>query len=201
MGGKDAIVVADDADIDSAATGIVQAAFGFQGQKCSACSRLIVDEKVHDELLEKIVRLTEELNVGQPTEGETSVAAVINKKAFDKTLEYIKKGVEEGGEIAIGGTGDDAGGYFILPTIIDNVKAGDTIEQEEIFARSSQSSKLKTSTTPLRSRTVRNRFNRRTLSASAERLERVNASFIWQPLSKSKMPGALVACIRLGDSI
>jgi 1-pyrroline-5-carboxylate dehydrogenase len=58
MGGKDAIVVADDADIDSAATGIVQAAFGYQGQKCSACSRLIVDEKVHDQLMEKVVALT-----------------------------------------------------------------------------------------------------------------------------------------------
>jgi 1-pyrroline-5-carboxylate dehydrogenase len=134
MGGKDAIVVADDADLDSAATGIVQAAFGFQGQKCSACSRLIVDEKVHDELLEKEVALTEKLNVGQPTEGDTNVAAVINKRSFDKTLGYIQKGIEEGGEVAIGGTGDDTQGYFILPTVIDNVQAGDTIEQEEIFA-------------------------------------------------------------------
>ncbi|MEQ1765363.1 MAG: L-glutamate gamma-semialdehyde dehydrogenase [Pyrinomonadaceae bacterium] len=134
MGGKDAIVVADDADLDSAATGIVQAAFGFQGQKCSACSRLIVDEKVHDELLEKVVTLTEKLNIGQPTDGDTNVAAVINKRSFDNTLEYIQKGVEEGGEIAIGGTGDDSQGYFILPTVISNVQAGDTIEQEEIFA-------------------------------------------------------------------
>jgi 1-pyrroline-5-carboxylate dehydrogenase len=134
MGGKDAIVVADDADLDSAATGIVQAAFGFQGQKCSACSRLIVDEKVHDKLLEKVVALTEKLNVGQPTEGDTNVAAVINKRSFDKTLGYIQKGIEEGGEVAIGGTGDDTQGYFILPTVIDNVQAGDTIEQEEIFA-------------------------------------------------------------------
>ncbi len=134
MGGKDAIVVADDADLDSAALGVVQAAYGFQGQKCSACSRLIVDEKVHDELLEKVVKLAEQLNVGQPTDGSTNVAAVINKKAFDKTLEYISKGVEEGGEIVLGGTGDDSNGYFILPTIIDNVQAGDTIEQEEIFA-------------------------------------------------------------------
>ena len=65
MGGKDAIVVADDADLDSAASGAVSAAFGFQGQKCSACSRLIVDEKVHDELMEKIVALTEKLKIGQ----------------------------------------------------------------------------------------------------------------------------------------
>lgn len=134
MGGKDAIVVADDADLDSAAVGIVQAAYGFQGQKCSACSRLIVAEKVHDELLEKVVTLTEQLNVGQPTEGDTNVAAVINKRAFDNTLNYIQKGVEEGGEVVTGGTGDDSQGYFILPTIIDNVQPGDTIEQEEIFA-------------------------------------------------------------------
>lgn len=134
MGGKDAIVVADDADLDSAALGTVQAAFGFQGQKCSACSRLIVDEKVHDELLEKIVALTANLKVGQPTEGDTNVAAVINKRSFDKTLGYIKKGVEEGGVVVAGGNGNDAEGYFIEPTIIDNVKAGDTIEQEEIFA-------------------------------------------------------------------
>jgi 1-pyrroline-5-carboxylate dehydrogenase len=134
MGGKDAIVVADDADLDSAAQGIVQAAFGYQGQKCSACSRLIVDEKVHDELLEKVVRLTEALNIGQPTDGETNVAAVINKRSFDKTLEYIQKGVDEGGSIAIGGTGDDSQGYFIVPTVIADVVPGVTIEQEEIFA-------------------------------------------------------------------
>ncbi|MBL8125757.1 MAG: L-glutamate gamma-semialdehyde dehydrogenase [Blastocatellia bacterium] len=134
MGGKDAIVVADDADIDAAALGAVQAAFGFQGQKCSACSRLIVDEKVHDEVLSKVVELTGKLTVGDPTDGTTNVAAVINKRSFDTTLKYISKGVEEGGEIVAGGTGDESKGYFILPTVISNVLPGDTIEQEEIFA-------------------------------------------------------------------
>lgn len=134
MGGKDAIVVADDADLDSAATGIVQAAFGYQGQKCSACSRLIVDEKVHDELMEKVVALTKTLNLGQPTEGDTNVAAVINKRSFDNTLRYIKIGIEEGGVVLTGGGGNDEQGFFIEPTIIDNVEAGATIEQEEIFA-------------------------------------------------------------------
>jgi len=134
MGGKDAIVVADDADIDAAAEGAVQAAFGFQGQKCSACSRLIVDEKVHDELVTKVKALTEKLNIGQPTEGDTNVAAVINKRAFDNTLGYIKKGIEEGGQIVAGGKGDESQGYFIEPTVIDNVKPGDSIEQEEVFA-------------------------------------------------------------------
>jgi len=135
MGGKDAIVVADDAaDLDAVATGVVQAAFGYQGQKCSACSRLIVDEKVHDELMAKIVSLTNALKIGQPTEGDTNVAAVINKRSFDNTLGYIKKGIDEGGTLLAGGTGDDADGFFIEPTIIDNVEPGATIEQEEIFA-------------------------------------------------------------------
>jgi 1-pyrroline-5-carboxylate dehydrogenase len=134
MGGKDAIVVADDADLDSAATGVVQAAFGYQGQKCSACSRLIVDESVHDELLQKVVELTKGLKVGLPTEGDTNVAAVINKRSFDKTLDYIKKGEAEGGKIVAGGSGVDEDGFFIEPTVIDDVKPGDTIEQEEIFA-------------------------------------------------------------------
>ncbi len=134
MGGKDAIIVADDADIDSAAAGTVAAAFGFQGQKCSACSRLIVDEKVHDALIEKVVALTKELKIGLPAEPDTNVAAVINKRAFDTTLGYIKKGLDEGGELVAGGKGDDSNGFYIEPTVIDNVEPGATIEQEEIFA-------------------------------------------------------------------
>lgn len=135
MGGKDAIVVADDAeDLDAVASGVVAAAFGFQGQKCSACSRLIVDEKVHDALMEKVVALTQKLKVGQPTEGDTNVAAVINKRSFDTTLEYIKKGIDEGGEVLTGGMGDESNGFYIEPTVIDNVAPGATIEQEEIFA-------------------------------------------------------------------
>lgn len=134
MGGKDAIIVTDDADLDSAATGVVASAFGFQGQKCSACSRLIVDEKVHGQLMEKVVSLTKILKIGDPTKGDTNIAAVINKRAFDKTLGYIDKGVDEGGTVLTGGKGNDSEGFFIEPTIIDNVKPGATIEQEEIFA-------------------------------------------------------------------
>ena len=135
MGGKDAIVVADDAaDLDAVASGVVAAAFGYQGQKCSACSRLIVDEKIHDELMEKIVALTNALKIGLPTEGDTNVAAVINKRSFDNTLDYIKKGVDEGGIVLTGGSGDSTNGFYIEPTVIDNVAPGATIEQEEIFA-------------------------------------------------------------------
>jgi len=134
MGGKDAIIVTDDADIDSAAAGVVASAFGFQGQKCSACSRVIVDEKVHDDLIEKVVELTQRLNIGEPTKPNTNVAAVINQRSFEKTLGYIDKGISEGGTLLTGGKGDDTDGYFIEPTIIDNVEPGATIEQEEIFA-------------------------------------------------------------------
>lgn len=134
MGGKDAIVVADDADLDAAATGVVQAAFGFQGQKCSACSRLIVDEKVHGELMEKVVELTKKLNIGDPADFSTNVASVINKRSFETTMDYIAKGVDEGGKVVVGGGGDDSNGYFVEPTIIDDVKPGATVEQEEIFA-------------------------------------------------------------------
>nr|MBA3353620.1 L-glutamate gamma-semialdehyde dehydrogenase [Blastocatellia bacterium] len=134
MGGKDAIVVAADADLDSAAVGAVQAAFGYQGQKCSACSRLIVDEKVYDAVVEKVVELTKNLKVGSPTEADTNVAAVINKRSFDKTLDYIKKGESDGGKIVAGGSGVDEDGFFIEPTVIANVEPGSTIEQEEIFA-------------------------------------------------------------------
>lgn len=134
MGGKDAIIVADDADLDAAATGVVQAAFGFQGQKCSACSRLIVDERIHGELMEKVVELTKKLNIGDPTDLSTNVASVINKRSFETTMGYIAKGVDEGGKVVVGGGGDDSSGYFIEPTVIDDVAPGATIEQEEIFA-------------------------------------------------------------------
>jgi len=134
MGGKDAIIVDAEADLESAATGVVQAAFGFQGQKCSACSRLIVDETVHDELMEKIVALTKELKIGSPTEGDTNMTAVINQKSFDNALKAITKGQEEGGKLLVGGNGDSSQGFYIEPTIIDEVAAKSTVEQEEIFA-------------------------------------------------------------------
>jgi 1-pyrroline-5-carboxylate dehydrogenase len=134
MGGKDAIIVDAEADLDSAAMGVVQAAFGFQGQKCSACSRLIVDEKVHDDLVAKVVELTGQLKIGSPLEPDTNMTAIINQKSFDKTMNYIKIGQDEGGEILTGGNGDDSKGFYVEPTIIDKVQPGATIEQEEIFA-------------------------------------------------------------------
>ena len=134
MGGKDAIVVAADADLESAASGIVSSAFGFQGQKCSACSRVIADESIYEELLKRVVEKASTIKVGRATEADSAMTAVINKKAFDRALAMIEKGIEEGGSIVLGGGGDDSEGFFVQPTILRDVKPGDTVEQTEIFA-------------------------------------------------------------------
>ena len=133
MGGKDAIIVEADADLDDAATGVVQSAFGFQGQKCSACSRAIIHTDVYEPMLEKIVERTEKLKVGDPIDPATSMSAVINQKAFKNINDYIEKGKAEGGRVVAGGGADGERGFFIEPTVIADVKPGATIEQEEIF--------------------------------------------------------------------
>jgi len=133
MGGKDAIIVADDANLDEAATGVVQSAFGFQGQKCSACSRAIIDARVYDPMIEKIAALTGKIKVGDPTDTRTTMSAVINEKAFKSINGYVEKGKAEGGRVVAGGGADGEQGFFIEPTVIADVKAGATIEQEEIF--------------------------------------------------------------------
>ena len=133
MGGKDAIVVDNDANLDSAANGIVYAAFGYQGQKCSACSRAIVVSDVYDEVVDKIVERTKKLTVGPTKLYENYMGAVINEKAYNSILSYIEKGKEEGGRLLTGGEPAEGNGYFIKPTVIADVKPGDTIEQEEIF--------------------------------------------------------------------
>jgi 1-pyrroline-5-carboxylate dehydrogenase len=133
MGGKDAIIVAEDADLDEAATGVVQAAFGFQGQKCSACSRAIIDAKVYEPMVEKIVERTAKLKLANPTDPTANLSAVINEKAFKTINGYIEKGKSEGGRVVAGGGSDGEQGFFIEPTVIADVKPGDTIEQEEIF--------------------------------------------------------------------
>src|SRR5215204_4915395 len=99
MGGKDAIVVADDADLDEAALGVVQSAFGFQGQKCSACSRAIIDARVYDTMVDKIVERTEKIKLGAPADNSITMSAVINEKAFKTINSYIEKGKSEGGRV------------------------------------------------------------------------------------------------------
>jgi 1-pyrroline-5-carboxylate dehydrogenase len=133
MGGKDAIIVADDAKIDEAALGLVQAAFGFQGQKCSACSRAIIDARVYDVMVEKIAERTGQIKVGDPTDGANAMSAVVNAKAFKTITDYIERGKTEGGRLVAGGGSDGERGFFIEPTVIADVRPGATIEQEEIF--------------------------------------------------------------------
>jgi 1-pyrroline-5-carboxylate dehydrogenase len=133
MGGKDAIIVDAGVDLDEAATGVVQSAFGFQGQKCSACSRAIIHADIYEPMLEKIVERTEKIKVGDPTDPATNMSAVINQKAFKTINEYIEKGKAEGGRVLAGGGADGEQGFFIEPTVIADVKPGATIEQEEIF--------------------------------------------------------------------
>jgi 1-pyrroline-5-carboxylate dehydrogenase len=132
MGGKDFILVDETADLEEAATGIVAAAFGFQGQKCSACSRLIVHEKVHDALLEKVVAKTKALSVGDVRDPSNSVGAVINAAAQKKILEYVDIGKKEG-KVVAGGDAGPSQGFFVMPTVVDGIEPSDRLAREEIF--------------------------------------------------------------------
>jgi 1-pyrroline-5-carboxylate dehydrogenase len=133
MGGKDAIIVDADADIDSAVEGVAAAAFGFQGQKCSACSRAIVDERIYDKFLEKLKSRAERITIGDPTMNP-NMAAVINEGSMNDILRYIEIGKKDGRLITGGARATSAGdGYFIQPTVIADIPAKSILEQEEIF--------------------------------------------------------------------
>lgn len=133
MGGKDAIIIDNESNLESAVDGVLYSAFGFQGQKCSACSRAIVVTEVYDEFLNKLVEKTKKLTVGPTKLYDNFMGAVINEKAYNSMFSYIEKGKEEGGKLLTGGEPAEGNGYFIKPTIIADVKPGDTVEQEEIF--------------------------------------------------------------------
>jgi 1-pyrroline-5-carboxylate dehydrogenase len=131
MGGKDGIVVAADADLDSAADGVTAAAFGFQGQKCSACSRVIVDTAVYDKFLDKLLDRVGRLAIGSP-EDDAAVGPVVNQGALESILSYIAIGSEEGRLVA-GGKRAPGDGYVLEPTVIADVSPMGRIAREEIF--------------------------------------------------------------------
>jgi 1-pyrroline-5-carboxylate dehydrogenase len=131
MGGKDAIIVDADADIDAAVEGVAAAAFGFQGQKCSACSRAIVDERVYDKFLQQLKARVEQLKVGDPAEN-ANVGAVINEGSMKSILGYIEQGRKDG-RLITGGQRASGEGYFIQPTVIADIPPGSKLEQEEVF--------------------------------------------------------------------
>ncbi len=133
MGGKDSILVDSDSDLDEAVTGVIASAFGFSGQKCSACSRAIVDERVYDKFVERLKDRAEKLTVG-PAEENPNMGPVVNATAMKTILGYVDKALEEGGRLITGGKAvEGRDGYFIEPTIISEVKPGDTLEQQEVF--------------------------------------------------------------------
>src|SRR5487761_1945212 len=132
MGGKDAIVVDREADVEAAATGVVQSAYGYQGQKCSACSRAIVDEAVYDEFLDKVKAKVAALTIGPSHDPANYMGPVISAGARKSILEYIEIGKKEGRLIAGGGPAE-GNGYFIQPTVIADVDPKARIFQEEVF--------------------------------------------------------------------
>ena len=132
MGGKDSIVVDSDADLDEAAAGVVASAFGYQGQKCSACSRAIVVGPVYDSFLQKLRQRVEQITVGPAERMDNYMGPVINAKAKNAILKYIEIGKAEGQLVA--GGGEVAGaGHFVQPTVIADVPPTARIAQEEIF--------------------------------------------------------------------
>lgn len=132
MGGKDAIIVDADADNDAAVQGAVASAFGYQGQKCSACSRLILDAKIYDEFLEKLVEKTRQIHVGPSDDPSYYMGPVINERSMKSILKYIETGKQEGRLLAGGGRAE-GDGYFVQPTVIADVSPKARIFQEEIF--------------------------------------------------------------------
>ena len=133
MGGKDSTVVMADSDLDAAVDGVVAAAFGFSGQKCSACSRAIVDAPVYDVFVERVREKVATLAVGDPAVN-SNMGPVINKAAMDSILKYIEIGKKEGRLVAGGNAQATAeGGFFIEPTVIADIAPDAVISQEEIF--------------------------------------------------------------------
>jgi aldehyde dehydrogenase (NAD+) len=137
MGGKNAMLVMDDADLDLALNGVLWGAFGTTGQRCTATSRLVLHEKIHDRFVRMVAERAEQLRLGPGLADGTDVGPLIHEESRTKVGGYVEVGKKEGAAVVIGGapaggTGLDAG-WFFQPTILAGVKPGDRVEQEEIF--------------------------------------------------------------------
>ena len=133
LGGKDAIIVDVDADLDAAVEGVALSAFGFSGQKCSACSRAIVDDAIYDTFCDKLAERVNQIKTGDPAENFYG-GPVINPAAYERVLSYIEVGKSEGRVIAGGGRVEsENGGYFIAPTVVRDVAPTARVAQEEVF--------------------------------------------------------------------
>jgi aldehyde dehydrogenase (NAD+) len=137
MGGKNAVILLADADLDKALGGIVQGAFGSTGQRCTATSRVIVEESVYDEFVSELLQRTAGLRVGDGIDPEVDVSPLCGQGQYDKVLEYIGVGAEEGAHLAYGGRGLTGGdydqGYYVEPTVFTDVSPDMRIAREEIF--------------------------------------------------------------------
>ena len=132
MGGKDSILVCADADLDAAVDGTVASAFGYSGQKCSACSRVIVEAPIYDMFVDRVRERVAQLTVGDPVHNP-AMGPVVNQGSYESILGYIETGKREGRLVAGGKAVENAdGGFFIQPTVIADVAPNATIAQEEI---------------------------------------------------------------------
>jgi RHH-type transcriptional regulator, proline utilization regulon repressor / proline dehydrogenase / delta 1-pyrroline-5-carboxylate dehydrogenase len=132
LGGKNPLIVDADADLDQAVPIAVASAFGYGGQKCSACSRLIVVDEVHDQLVERLVGAARRLRVGHPRDMAVDVGPLIDADAHDRVRSYVALGSEEG-EVVLGGGEVPSEGWFVAPTIVTGVKPGSRLATDEIF--------------------------------------------------------------------
>jgi acyl-CoA reductase-like NAD-dependent aldehyde dehydrogenase len=133
LGGKNPIIVMDDANLDLAVEGIIWGAFGTTGQRCTACSRVIVHKNVKEKLLKAVVARAKKLRLGDPTRKTTEVGPLINKKAVEKTAKYVEIGKREGAKMLCGGERPSGKGFFYQPTVFEDAKKDMRIAQEEIF--------------------------------------------------------------------
>jgi 1-pyrroline-5-carboxylate dehydrogenase len=133
MGGKDGIIVDAGCDLNAAVEGVVASAFGYQGQKCSACSRAIVHERVYDVFLEKLQARTERISVGSPDDPSYAMGPVISAGAKRSIVNYIEIGKGEGRVVVGGDPVPDDGGHYVPPTVIADIATYARVFQEEIF--------------------------------------------------------------------
>jgi RHH-type proline utilization regulon transcriptional repressor/proline dehydrogenase/delta 1-pyrroline-5-carboxylate dehydrogenase len=132
MGGKNAVILDADADLDEAIVDVIRSAFGYQGQKCSACSRLIVLEDNYEKVLDRLKAAVLSIEVGNPEDPKNFMGALIDRVAMEKVLHYIEIGKHEG-RLFISRTEPSAEGFFVPPTVFVEVRADHRIAQEEIF--------------------------------------------------------------------
>jgi len=194
MGGKDTTIVDETADLDLAAQHVMIGAYGFQGQKCSACSRCIVVASVYEKFKKKLLAKMKGIQVGATSDPANYMGPVINQASLDKCMKYIKIGKREGRVLTGGNKLKIDGGFFLEPTVIDRIKFGSRIDQEEIFGPVLALLKAKDFDTALKmANATEYGLTGGLFSRSRERLERARREFhVGNLYLNRKITGALV---------